>query len=380
MRILQIIPFFTPSMGGSVVSAYHLSKYLSQRGHDVTIFTTDFKHDTEYIRSLDNVQVIPFHCQANLEMLLFSPEMKRQLNHKLKDFDIVHMHNFRTYQNIIAHYYALKYQIPYVLQAHGDIPRAEEKTRLKKIYDVVWGKKIIRDASKLIFSSWVELKETQRDFSISGDKIAFVPNGIDLSEYGRIKKGEFRRKYAIRNDDKLLLFLGRIHDAKGSDLLVHAFSKLNEVYNDTILAFVGPDDGYLSRLTTLVKKLNLTDRVMFVDSLYGIEKFQAYVDADVFVLPSRSESFGNTVLEACACGTPVIASHNCGVNEWIPNDFIYTIDYDVKQLQKGLLAILSDGPIWKNMMLEGSKYVRDKFNWDAVVKRTEEIYQSVLAG
>ena len=114
MRILQVIPFFTPVMGGSVISTYNLSKNLAERGHVVTIYTTGFKHNENYIKSLEGVRVVPFHCIVNIGMMLFSPSMKWRLKKEIKNYDIVHMHNFRSYQNIIARYYARKYKIPYI--------------------------------------------------------------------------------------------------------------------------------------------------------------------------------------------------------------------------------------------------------------------------
>lgn len=379
MKILHVIPFFTPVMGGSVISTYNLSKHLAKRGHDVTIFTTDFELDEDYIRSLEGIRVVPFHCTANIGMMLFSPEMKRQFKEEIKNFDIIHMNNFRSYQNIVACHYAKKYCVPYFLQPRGDIPRTDVKRRVKKLFDLVYGYKILNGASKIIFSSNFELKETERDFTIRKDKVEFIPNGTDLLEHDLLEKGNFRRKYSIKDKEKIILFLGRIHEIKGVDLLAKSFSNLHEILEDTTLVFVGPDDGYLSSLKDLVKQLGITDKVTFTNSLFGVEKLQAYVDSDVVVLPSRYESFGNTALEACACGTPVIVSCNCGVKEWISSDVGRVVNFDEDQLADAIFEILSNEKLRERLGANGSKLVKDKFSWDKIATKTEELYETILA-
>jgi glycosyltransferase involved in cell wall biosynthesis len=379
MKILQVIPFFTPVMGGSVISTYNLSKQLAKRGHDVTIFTTDYELDENYIRSLDGIHVVSFHCKANIGMMLFSPEMNRKCRKEIKNFDIIHMNNFRSYQNIVACRYAKKYSIPYVLQPRGDIPRTNVKRRIKKFFDLLYGYKISNGASKIIFSSNFELKETERDFVICKDKVEFIPNGTDLLEHDLPEKGNFRRKYSIKDRDKIILFLGRIHEIKGVDLLARSFSKLSMILDDTTLVFVGPDDGYLSSLKDLVKQLGIVDNVTFTNSLFGVEKLQAYVDSDVVVIPSRYESFGNTALEACACGTPVIVTCNCGVKEWISSDVGRVVDFDEDQLANAIFEIVNNEKLKEKLGANGSKLMKDMFSWDNIARKTEEFYETIIA-
>jgi len=123
MKILQVIQFFSSNHGGSAVVPYELSKNLQKRGHEVTVLTTDFQLNNDFIDSLEGVEVIPFHCQLNIGGLLVSPSINKYLNENIAKFDIIHMHNFRTYQNIIVYKYAKKYNIPCILQAHGSVSR-----------------------------------------------------------------------------------------------------------------------------------------------------------------------------------------------------------------------------------------------------------------
>ena len=158
MKILQVIPFFSPLFGGSPVVPYNLSKALTKRGHNLTIFTSDYKVSQEWIDSSPNIEVFPFKMRMNLKELLITPSMWKFAKEGLKDFDVIHMHNYRTFQNIVIHHYAMKYGIPYVLQSHGSLPRAMAKQRLKWIYDAFFGNSLLKDASKLIALNQMEVE------------------------------------------------------------------------------------------------------------------------------------------------------------------------------------------------------------------------------
>ena len=377
MKILQIIPFFTPARGGSVTAPYNLSKHLTKRGHEVTIFTTDFELDEEYIKSLDGVRVVPFHCIANIGLMLISPTMKKQLKKEIKNFDVIHMHNFRSYQNNIVHHYAKKYRVPYILQAHGSILPFFQKQRLKKLYDWVWGYRILKDASKVIALTKVEAEQYKK-MGVEEDKIKIVPNGIDLSEYDNLPEtGEFRRKYSIGNDEKVILYLGRIHKIKGIDLLVKAFTDLIKELDDVRLVIAGPDDGFLSTLEGQIEDLNVGTKILFTGPLYDGDKLEAYVDADVYVLPSVYEIFGITVIEACACGMPVIVTDRCGIADVVDGRAGCVIGYDKDQLRDMISKVLSDEGLRMRFGAEGKRLVGKEFGWDKVVMKIENIYKYV---
>jgi len=377
MKILQVIPFFTPARGGSVIAPYCLSKELSKKGHDVTIITTDFEFDEEYAKSLDDVRVIPFKCTANLGLFLYSPKMKKWLRDNIKNYDVVHMHNFRSYQNNIIHNYAKRFGVPYVLQAHGSLPRIVEKQRLKKLYDLIWGYKILRDASKVIALTKVE-KEQYKDMSVDEDKIEIIPNGIDFSRYKNLpKKEEFKGKYKLKDTEKIVLYLGRIHKIKGINLLVEAFSDLTKELDGIKLVIVGPDDGFLSALKKKIDDLNIDDKILFTGPLFEREKLSAYIDADVFVLPSIYETFPNSVLEACACGVPVIVTKSCGISDFVEK-IGYVVEYDREQLRNILFKILVDKRLRKRVGEKGRKLVIKEFSLDKTVEKMEKVYLSLM--
>jgi len=376
MNILQVIPYFSPKHGGDVNVCYNLSKSLAKKGHNVTIFTTDFEFDEKYYTSLSDIQMIPFHCSINFDLFLYSPKMKKQLKNDIKNFEIIHLHGFRTYQNVIVHYYAKKFGIPYVLQAHGDIPIILEKQNLKKLYDTFWGNSILKDASKVLALNKTEAGYYQ-DMKVDKGKIEIVPNGIDLTEYINLpKKGQFRNKYSINNDEKIVLYVGRLHKSKGLELLIKSFSDVTKKLNDTKLVLIGPDDGYQSVLEKSISLLDIHDKVIFTGFVSTDIKKMALVDADAFVTP-RFSGFPVTFLESCACGTPLITTNNGDHLNWINNNVGYVVDYDRYHLKEAILKILNDEELKKRFQDKGQKLISQMFNWTEISETVEDIYYNI---
>lgn len=372
--------------GGQARVAYEICKRLAEE-HEVTVFTTDVYDKNNRIKYknnptiIDKIEVYRFKNISNrfawkrfhTPISLISASRK-----EIKNFDVVHIHGTRSILHIPIYYYIKKYNIPYILQAHGSVLPIFQKQRLKKIFDLFFGYKILKDVSKVIALTKTEAEQYKK-IGVAENKIEIVPNGIDLSEYDNLpEKGEFRRKYKIEDKEKIILYLGRIHRIKGIDLLVKAFAGLIKELDDVRLIIAGPDDGFSSTLKRQIGDLKIGDKILFTGPLYERDKLKAYVDADVYVLPSVYEIFGITVLEACACGTPVIVTDRCGIADVVDGKVGYVVEYDKDQLRDALLKILSDGGLRIRFGEEGRKLARDEFGWDKIVKKIEELYVGCL--
>ena len=368
-------------------AVYNLSKELAKMGHKVIVYTTDALKAKDRIRQaeevIDGIEVRRFKNLSNTmaynHNIFLSPGIILGVRKGLKNFDIIHMHEYRTIQNIIVHRYAMKYGIPYVIQAHGSLPRVMAKKRLKQLYDNLWGYKLLRDALRVIALTETEA-EQYKSMGVSPDKIEIVPNGIDLAEFENLpERGEFRREYGLGSDQRIILYLGRIHKIKGLDLLVKAFADLSKPLNDIKLVIVGPDDGYLPSLKKLTADLEISDKVLFTGPLYGQEKLKAYVDADVYVLPSVYETFPVAVLEACACGTPIILTDRCGIADVIEGQAGLVVPYDREQLQHALLHMLDDDKMRLRFGERGKSLVRERFTWGSITEQVISIYESCMS-
>jgi len=158
---LQVVNFFSPLHGGgSIEVAYQMSKALAQRGHEVVLYTSDFELDQNYNDSLQGVKVYPFHSYLSLgSRPLLMPEMVKRAREELKNFDIIHTHGYRNFPNVVLHHYAQKYGVPYVLQAHGSLTTFFQKGWLKRTFDVIWGYRILKDASRAIAVTRTEAEQ-----------------------------------------------------------------------------------------------------------------------------------------------------------------------------------------------------------------------------
>lgn len=384
MKILQVTNFFKPSWEGGGVTrvVYSISKNLVNEGHEVTVYTTDgFKSRLRIDRNVpidvDGIKTYYFRnfftylSKRNITIPYYLPLIARS---QIKDFDIIHIHEHRTLLAVFVSYYAKKNKTPYIVQAHGSVLPFFQKKLLKKLFDIQFGYSILHGASKVIALTKVEAEQYTK-MGIDESKIEIVPNGIDLSEYEDLPKtGIFRKKYGIQKDEKIVLYLGRIHRIKGVDLLIEAVSELAYQMKKVRLVIAGPDDGYLSILKVKVEELNISDRIVFTGPLFDRDKLEAYIDANVYVLPSVYEIFGITVLEACACGTPVIVIDKSGIAQFVEGAG-YVIKYNKNELAHAISNILNDENLGRQLGEEGKNLVRKNFDWDKVIAEVQMIYE-----
>ena len=152
MKILQVIAYFNPKFVGDVSVCYNLSKQLAKKGHEVTILTSDFGFDADYSKIIENqgVRVVCCKTVINWGLFIYSPSIQAFLKENIKDFDVIHMHNFRSFQNNCVAAFAVKEKIPYIIQAHGSVLPFCGKRRLKKLFDLVWGNRLLKNAARII--------------------------------------------------------------------------------------------------------------------------------------------------------------------------------------------------------------------------------------
>ncbi len=388
MKILQITNFFKPSWdtGGVARSAYEISRELVDRGHEVTVYTTDGKNRIDVrnatVQNVDGIQTLYFKnvssalARANMPIPISIGSIARR---DICDFDIIHIHDFRTILSVVVRHYANKYHIPYVVQPRGSAPRLT-KNIPKKVFDTYFGDKIIYGAERIIASSTVESGQYHSTFPyLNSKKIIHMPNGVELdATSGLPEKGSFRRNHNIDQDTKLILYVGRIHQRKGLDVLVKAFSRLKQI--NVKLIIVGPDDGYLIELRKLIDEHGMGKRIILTGPLFGMDKYQAYVDSDLFVLPSKDtyESFGNVVIEALWFGTPVIVTANCGVSEWLNEKVGYVVGYNDRELLGAMEHGLKNEYLNTSCQVEGKRLISTVFNWKSVVNQLENIYSEAI--
>jgi glycosyltransferase involved in cell wall biosynthesis len=391
MKILQVCPKFHPFVAsGSTIVAYDVSRELVKKGHIVTVFTSDMIDKYTRVKNgaeeVDNVKVYRFKSIGTIltrEFKIFiTPNMTSSIISEIRSFDIIHLHEYTTFQNIVIHHFVKKYNVPYVLQVHGSLLRVGAWRRLKWFYNSLFGYKLLKDAAKVIALSRVEA-EQYKSMGVPDEKIAIIPNGIDLLNCSLPPKGVFKEKYHIPQEKKIILFLGRINRFKGIDFLIDSFVYLvNVLKYDALLVIAGPDDGYLNETIKRIQKYKIEDKVLFTGTLYGIEKMEAYVDASVVAsLDSLKEVvFLLVPLEAAACGTPVIVTKTNYIAKLLEKEnFGSVVEYgNVQQLAIKIKEMLSNEILLVEMGSKGRKFVSKNFHWDKIVDMFEKVYEEAI--
>jgi glycosyltransferase involved in cell wall biosynthesis len=385
MNILQAFDFFSPAHGGGTVDIlYQLSRSLSHRGHNVVLYTSDFKLDGDYIRSLEGVKVYPFHSRLDMAGLHVMPGIMAASKQNLKNIDVIHTHCLRSFQNCVLHHYATKYGIPYIVDAHGSAPRITAGRQgpmffFKWLYDVLCGYRILRDAGKLVAETRVGADEYIR-LGAGPDKIALIHPPIDVDEFSVLPAaGMFRQKQNI-GDKKVVMFLGRINWIKGIDFLVDAFTLLAKQREDVVLVIAGPDDGYQPDLEKRIYDLGIGNKVLFTGFLGGADKLAALVDADVLVQPSIYEQGARPALEAILCHTPVIVSRHTGAGEDIAKmDAGYLVEHGNPEGLRDAIQYVFDNPDEAGIKTQKAKdYIGKNLSLAAQTEKYEKLYAEVI--
>ena len=390
MNILQVISSFPPaySYGGALRVGHAISMELTRRNNEVSVYTTDVFDSNSRFKpeklpvTMDGIKVYYFKNISNYlatKHLTLAPKMAMYLKNHIKNFNIVHLHEYRSSQAIFTHYYAKKYKIPYVLQAHGSLPLLLEKKRLKSLFDFLWGEKIVKDATRIIALNQMEADQYIK-LGVDKRKISIIPNGIDFTGNQKFpKKGLFREKYSIDKNKKIILYLGRIHKIKGIDILIEAFKKVLDESFDAQLFIVGGDDGFKKNLETQINKMNFSPSdIVFTGSLFDQDKLEAFIDADVYVLPSKYEMFPMTILEAWNAGTPVITTKNCGISDMVRKAGI-VVDYNADSLAEGIIKIITDKELSDKCKNNG-KIILETLSWENIGQKLEKLYLDCISG
>jgi glycosyltransferase involved in cell wall biosynthesis len=233
---------------------------------------------------------------------------------------------------------------------------------------------MLAGASRLVATSEQEVEELV-DGGISRPKIVMRRNGVEAPEKWP-ERGAFRKRLGISEETRLVLFLGRLSVKKSPDLLLRAFAEAQKHAHSLslILVFAGPDEGGMNaHLEQMAKQLGIPASVQFAGPVFGKDKWAAYRDADVFVLPSQNENFGNTAAEAVAAGTPVIVTEQCGIAPLLANEAGLVARHDAGALSEALLRVLRDTEL-RGHLKAGCAKVTLSLNWESPIRDMEELY------
>ena len=384
MRILHVIPGVALTSGGPR-NLVGLVDGLARHGVDTTLLTTNLgavsaadlpdEPSTGAGATRDVHKVWAIGGRYGL-----APSMARTLRSTMATYDLVHIHWLYNYSCIAAARAALATGVPFVIQPHGSLdPHLRKKNWfVKHVYMATIGRPLFRDASAVVFDT----PEEARLASYEPRRPEWtVPTGLVREEFDCLPpSGTFRAAFPMVNGP-FLLFVGRLSAQKGLDLLLGAFGRLRATRPDLQLVIAGPDfRGYEGNVRAVATELGVADRVLFTGILSHQLKLAAFVDAELFVLPSYAENFGTVIMEALICGLPAVISDGVNTHRELQSAGIATVvTCSVDSVAAGVESALADASMRGRIAVDGPAFVNARYTWDAIVPNVIAAYDEVIA-
>lgn len=313
-----------------------------------------------------------------IQRFLFCSELTRYLRRNVKYFDVVHIHFIYAFPSLSAALISKRQEVPYVLTLHGNLdPYMQRKNRLvKDIYLNLYGRRALNAAAALHLVSEGE-RQMLRTFKISAPNVV-IGFGLNVEKFQRQSRGRFRAQRPELANKRIIMSLSRLSYTKGLDLLVEAFRDVAGAHPDVHLLIVGPDDGFERHLRLMIRWYALADRVTLTGRVDEEEKISALHDADVFVLPSYSEAFGLAMIEAMACGLPVLLTDQAALaRELEEQGAALVVRSDIQELASGLRLLVNDEKLRRRIGAVGIRLVADRFSWNTSTTQFVQLYENV---
>ena len=391
MRILHVIPTMSARYGGPAKACGEMSMAIADRGHQVEIFTTNYDgfggHVEPSVGPLserrDDITVHTFPVDVPPDYFRTSGPLASALNENLKTFDLVHVHSLYLFTTLAAGFFAHRHKVPLILRPHGTLdPYIYPRHRGRK-YLVEWlyQNRMFKRAAAVHYTT-AEEQELAAPYTF-GRPGFIAPLGLNIDDYRPLPpRGTFRARHPETRDKAILLFLGRINFKKGLDVLAKALGQVARARDDVHLVIAGPDNDALKpKVENWLRAEGVLEKTTFTGMLVGEDKLAALNDADLFVLPSFSENFGIAVIEAMACGLPVLISDKVNIWHEIEASGAGKVEpVDPTRFARRTLSMLDDKETLRRQGERGIETVIRLFNWPSIGERLEGVYRAVAEG
>lgn len=393
MRLLIVIPTLDPQAGGTSATAVSLARMMTDRGHEVSIWTTDLR---------SSARVRPTPARVNHEILppglecvsvrffrtrfprrwAFCPEMGPALRAAGSDFDLAYIYSLYLHVSWQAGRSLRQQRVPYVLFVHGSLyPFLRRRGRIRKAISWwLFDRHLARNSAAIHSAS--EQEYTVNKALMPESTGVVIPHSIDSSAYRHLPpKGTFRSMHPELGTDRLVVFIGRLAPQKGVDLLVDAFAICRRKRSDIRLVLSGPDGGALPGLRDRIRHHGVSDRVHFTGFIDGGNKRALLSEAAVWVCISRADNFGVAAVEALACGVPVVVSQEMGISNLVSTRGVgIVVPRSAQSAAEAILHLLARDRNPDEIARRAKSAVADYCGPDVVSLQMEMFFGEVIAG
>ena len=388
MKILMLTWEYPPRIVGGIARVVHdLSKRLIKDGHEVTVVTyrdnagvPEYENDKGVnVYRVDNYMIHPNNFIDWIMQLNFNLIAKAtEIINKESGFDVIHAHDWLV--TYAAKSLKNAYDIPIVATIHateaGRNSGIHDDTQ-RYINDTEW--LLTYEATEVIVNSNFMKNDLQRLFGLPYDKINVIPNGINLNNFTGIERDyDFRRQYAMDNE-KIILYVGRLVYEKGIQHLIAAMPKILSNYHDAKLVIAGKG-GMIDELKAETSSLGLDNKVYFTGYMDSKKVQKMYKCADVAVFPSTYEPFGIVALEAMLAGVPTVVSDVGGLDEIVTHgvDGMKSYAGNSNSIADSVTTLLYDHQLATNISKKARQKVKEQFNWEKIAQDTHFTYEKAI--
>lgn len=378
MRVVHVVSSVSRLSGGVGPVVWSLARYQREAGIDAVIVSLEDDHSKADAQGWPDVPL--FLAKRGSTPLGYSSDFSRLLGKIATGADLIHSHGLWLYPGFAARKAATRAKLPFMLSPHGMLhPWAYNHRRWKKAIAGVLFENGNLDSAHCLHATASGEAENIRAHDLQ-NPIAIVPIGLETEEYCRDSEPASTAKWDVVAGERVLLFLSRIHPVKGLLNLAKAWNTISSEFPAWRLIVAGPDaTNHRQAVESVLKEGPGFGRVLFTGPVYGDEKLDLLRVADLFVLPTHSENFGIVVLEALACGVPVITTKGAPWQELTEEQCGWWVDLGVEPLTKALRqAMALPEADRQSMGMRGRRLVQEKYHWPQIVKQIQSVYEWML--
>lgn len=387
MKVLHVIPTLAETDGGPTAALRSMCQGLTQHQVEIHVCTTDgdsqgWRQDVPLNQPMEQYGATVWYFKRQTRFYTASWPLTRWLAHHVADYDLVHIHCLFSYSALPAAFYATRCHIPYIVRPLGTLSRWGMRHRrpvIKQLSFALIERRIIQNAALLHFTSEMEGLEAQAVGVMHPSVV--LPLGIDLAPFSALPSPDrFQSRYPQLNGVISILFLGRLGPIKGLDLLLPAFAELRQRGVAAALVLAGNGDiAFINRLRLDADRLGIAGDIVWPGFLSGETKLSALANADIFVLPSYSESFGIATIEAMACGKPVIISDQVPTHREVAKaDAGLVVPCDANALAGALSRLAHNTDLRYRMGANGWRLAHESFSLQAMTTSLLSVYRDTM--
>ncbi len=386
MKINLIIPSFYPATvyGGPIFSSLNTSKELAKL-EDIEVFASTTNTNMTSKLDVETNKWIDFeknlHVKYYNETIVdkFSLQLFLNIYKDIKMSDIVHIQAIFNTPIPISLFWARFYNKPTVLTPRGGLGKwvMSNGSSFKKL----WLKLFIKPfANCVVWHATAEQEKQEILSHFPKAKVVIIPNGIYVDEFKKsnmLEKKEYLKKYTSKNIDninKIIVSMGRLQKKKGFDILIDSFHKILIQFPNSCLLIAGPDEGEKKNLKKQIKNLHLSNNIFLIGNIENQDKVDFLANADLFVLPSHNENFGNVYLESLATGTPIIASLGTPWSEVEKYDCGKWVENSVGKTSEAMIEMLSKD---RKKMKENSLRLANQYDWSGIAMKFKNLFEEI---